>query len=153
MSSDFLLEGQVSGLWNMHPLLNLDFLSTLILPLHVVSCCVMFSNLKRKSSSCAMDGFHRTRRRDKRKSIIYIYIYILWTFLHITVFRKSHRTYYVSFCIFVHVHIYNSQSLCVVRSLCIGSKRSTYTKHRFICTFQSKAACYRNIEIVINPMT
>ena len=38
--SDFLVDGQVSGLGTVHPLLTLDFFSTWILPLHVVSCCV-----------------------------------------------------------------------------------------------------------------
>ena len=38
--SDFLVDGQISGLWTVHPLLTLSFLSTWILPLHVVSCCV-----------------------------------------------------------------------------------------------------------------
>ena len=34
--SDFLMDGQVSGLGNVHPLLTLDFFITWILPLHVV---------------------------------------------------------------------------------------------------------------------
>ena len=34
--SDFLVDGQVSGLGTVHHLLTLDFLSTWILPLHVV---------------------------------------------------------------------------------------------------------------------
>ena len=34
--SDFLVDGHVSGLGNVHPLLTLNFLSTWILPLHVV---------------------------------------------------------------------------------------------------------------------
>ena len=34
--SDFLVDGQVSGLGTVHPLLTLSFLSTGILPLHVV---------------------------------------------------------------------------------------------------------------------
>ena len=34
--SDFLVDGQVSGLGTVHPLLTLNFLSTWILPLHVV---------------------------------------------------------------------------------------------------------------------
>ena len=57
--SDFLVDGQVSGLGTVHPLLNLDFFSTWILPLHVV-----FSMLKRKSSSSTMDGLQRRRRED-----------------------------------------------------------------------------------------
>ena len=48
--SDFLVDGQVSGLGTVHPLLTLNFFSTWILPLHVVS-----STLKRKSSSSVMD--------------------------------------------------------------------------------------------------
>ena len=34
--SDFLVDGQVSGLGTVHPLLTLNFFSTWILPLHVV---------------------------------------------------------------------------------------------------------------------
>ena len=52
--SDFLVDGQVSGLGTVHPLLTLSFVSTWILPLHVVS-----STLKRKSSSSVMDGLQR----------------------------------------------------------------------------------------------
>ena len=52
--SDFLVGGQVSGLGTVHPLLTLNFFSTWILPLHVVS-----STLKRKSSSSVMDGLQR----------------------------------------------------------------------------------------------
>ena len=56
--SDFLVDGEVSGLGTVHPLLTLSFVSTWILPLHVVS-----STLKRKSSSSVMDGLQRRRRR------------------------------------------------------------------------------------------
>ena len=59
--SDFLVDGQVSGLGTVHRLLTLNFFSTWILPLHVVSC----STLRRKSSSSVMDGL--LRRRIKRK--------------------------------------------------------------------------------------
>ena len=52
------MDGQVSGLGTVHLLLTLNFLSTWILPLHVVS-----SALKRKSSSSVMDGLQRRRRR------------------------------------------------------------------------------------------
>ena len=52
--SDFLVDGQVSGLGTVHPLLTLSFVSTWILPLHAVS-----STLKRKSSSSVMDGLQR----------------------------------------------------------------------------------------------
>ena len=48
------MDGQVSGLGTVHPLLTLSFVSTLILPLHVVS-----STLKRKSSSSVMDELQR----------------------------------------------------------------------------------------------
>ena len=61
--SDFLVDGQVSGLGTVHPLLTLSFVSTWILPLHVVS-----STLKRKSSSSVMDGLQRRRR--------YMYAYV-----------------------------------------------------------------------------
>ena len=37
---DFFVDGQVSGLGTVHPRLTLNFFSTWILPLHVVSCCV-----------------------------------------------------------------------------------------------------------------
>ena len=55
--SDFLVDGQVSGLGTVHPLLTLSFFSTWILPLHVVSSALM-----RKSSSSVMDGLQRRRR-------------------------------------------------------------------------------------------
>ena len=48
------MDGQVSGLGIVRPLLTLSFVSTWILPLHVVS-----STLKRKSSSSVMDGLQR----------------------------------------------------------------------------------------------
>ena len=51
------MDDQVSGLGTVHPLLTLSFVSTWILPLHVVS-----STLKRKSSSSVMDGLQRRRR-------------------------------------------------------------------------------------------
>ena len=63
MPSDFLVDGQVSGLGTVHPLLTLSFISTWILPLHVVS-----STLKRKSSSSVMDGLQR-RRKEKRRRL------------------------------------------------------------------------------------
>ena len=66
--SDFLVDGQVSGLGTVHPLLTLSFVSTWILPLHVVS-----STLKRKSSSSVMDGLQRRRREDM---YVHIYIYV-----------------------------------------------------------------------------
>ena len=56
VKSDFLVDGKVSGMGTVHPLLTLNFFSTWILPLHVVS-----STLKRKSSSSIMDGL-QTRR-------------------------------------------------------------------------------------------
>ena len=55
--SDFLVDGQVSGLGTVHPHLALNFLSTWILPHHVP-----LSTLKRKSSSSVMDGLQRRRR-------------------------------------------------------------------------------------------
>ena len=51
--SDFLVDGQVSGLGTVYPLLSLMFFCTWILH-------VPFSMLKRKSSS-AMDGLQRRR--------------------------------------------------------------------------------------------
>ena len=63
--SDFLVDGQVSGLGTAHPLLISNFFRTWILPLHVVS-----STLKRKSWSSVMDGHQR--RED-----IYLYILIM----------------------------------------------------------------------------
>ena len=53
------MDGQVSGLGTVHPLLTLSFFSIWILPLHVVP-----STLKRKSSSSVMDG---PQRREKKK--------------------------------------------------------------------------------------
>ena len=58
--SDFLVDGQVSGLGTVHPLLTLSFVSTWILPLYIVP-----STLKRKSSSSVKDGLQRRRRRKK----------------------------------------------------------------------------------------
>ena len=58
--SDFLVDGQVSGLGTVHPLLTLSFVSTWILPLHVVS-----STLKRKSSSSIMDD-----SKEKKKKFV-----------------------------------------------------------------------------------
>ena len=55
--SDFLVDGHVGGLGNEHPLLTMNFVSTWILPLHVVS-----STLKRKSSSAVMDEIQGRRR-------------------------------------------------------------------------------------------
>ena len=52
--SDFLVDGQVSWMGTVYPLLTINFFSTFILPLHVVS-----SMLKRKSSSSVMDGLQR----------------------------------------------------------------------------------------------
>ena len=40
--SDFLVDGQVSGLGTVHPLLTLNFFSTWILPLDVVSFHLLF---------------------------------------------------------------------------------------------------------------
>ena len=57
--SDFLVDGQVSGLGTVRPLLTLSFVSTWILPLHVVS-----STLKRESSSSVMDGLQRRRLQN-----------------------------------------------------------------------------------------
>ena len=54
------MDGQVCGLGTVHPLLTVNFFSTWILPLRVVSSCV--STLKMKLSSPAMDGLQRRRR-------------------------------------------------------------------------------------------
>ena len=58
--SNFLVDGQVSGLGTVHPILTLNFFSTWILPLQVV----VFSTLKRKSSSSVMDGHQKERERE-----------------------------------------------------------------------------------------
>ena len=50
VQSDFLVDGQVSGLGTVHPILTLNFFSTWIIPLHVVLL---------KSSLSAMDGLQR----------------------------------------------------------------------------------------------
>ena len=65
--SDFLVDGQVSGLGTVHPILTLSFISTWILPLHVMS-----STLKRKSSSSVMDGLQRRKKKiciDQRRLV------------------------------------------------------------------------------------
>ena len=49
-----LVDGQVSGMGTVHPLLTISFFSTWILPLHIPH-----STLKKKSSSSAMDGLQR----------------------------------------------------------------------------------------------
>ena len=58
--SDFLVDGQVSGLGTVHPLLTSNFFSTWILPLHVATCYV----LKRKSSTSIMDGLQSREEED-----------------------------------------------------------------------------------------
>ena len=63
--SDFLVDGQVSGLGTVHPLLTISFVSTWILPLHVVS-----STFKRKSSSSVMD--RHQRRKEGRTAPSYV---------------------------------------------------------------------------------
>ena len=63
--SDFLVDGQVSGLGTVHPLITLSFVSTWILPLHVVS-----STLKRKSSSSVMDGLQRREGEEKMCMVV-----------------------------------------------------------------------------------
>ena len=60
------MDGQVSGLGTVHPLLTLSFVSTWILPLYVV-----FSTLKRKSSSSVMDGLQRRIMKGHHISNIY----------------------------------------------------------------------------------
>ena len=54
--SDFLVEGQVSGLGTVHPLLTLKFISTWFLPLH----------MKRKVSS-VMDGLRKIIENNDSK--------------------------------------------------------------------------------------
>ena len=56
VSSDFLVDAQVSGLGTVHLLLNFNFFGTWILPLHVP-----LSTFMRKSSSSVMDGLQRRR--------------------------------------------------------------------------------------------
>ena len=58
--SDFLVDGQVSGLGTVHPLFTLIFFSTWILPLHV---------LKRNSLSSVMDGLQRRKSSDNTTSL------------------------------------------------------------------------------------
>ena len=53
--SDFLVNGQASGLGTVHPLLTLSFINTWILPLHFVW-------LKRKTSSSVMDGLQKKKK-------------------------------------------------------------------------------------------
>ena len=52
--SDFLVDGQISGLGTVHSLFTLNFFGTWILPLHVP-----LSTLRRKSSSSVMDGLQK----------------------------------------------------------------------------------------------
>ena len=70
--SDFIVDGQVSGLGTVHPLLTLSFVSTWILPLHVVS-----STLKRKSSSSVMDGLQR--RKEKKICLVNLSSIFIYT--------------------------------------------------------------------------
>ena len=70
--SDFLVDGQVSGLGTVHPLLTLSFYGTWILPLHVVS-----STFKRKSLSSVMDGLQRRRKMETATSIIVVVRFVL----------------------------------------------------------------------------
>ena len=81
--SDFLVDGQVSGLGTVHPLLTLSFVSTWILPLHVVS-----STLKWKSSSSVMDGLQRRREEDQWEMPAFLMIYLI--FLTYENFRILH---------------------------------------------------------------
>ena len=62
--SDFLVDGQVSGLGTVHPLLTLRFVSTWILPLHVVF------NVEEEVVVI------RNGWTPKKKKKIYIYVYI-----------------------------------------------------------------------------
>ena len=73
--SDFLVDGQVSGLGTVHPLLTLSFVSTWILPLHVVS-----STLKRKSSSSVMDGHQRRSITTHLKSLHWLPVKVRSTY-------------------------------------------------------------------------
>ena len=53
--SDFLVDGQVSGLGTVHPLLTLSFFSTWILPLHVV-CSPSYLSTKPFGDGAMDDG-------------------------------------------------------------------------------------------------
>ena len=83
---DFLVDGQVSGLGTVHHLLTLSFVSTWILPLHVVS-----SMLKRESSSSVMDGLQGRktgieRYRHERASniVINVVLYSKLYYFHVS---------------------------------------------------------------------
>ena len=69
--SDFLVDGQVSGLGTMHPFLTLSLFGTWILPLHAVSCCVF--NVE-EEVVIIQNGWtpKRERRRQLKSSIIII---------------------------------------------------------------------------------
>ena len=54
--SDFLLDGQVSGLGTVHPILTLSFFSTWILPLHVVFFSSLILSTKPFSDGAMDDG-------------------------------------------------------------------------------------------------
>ena len=69
------MDGQVSGLGTVHPLLTLSFVRTWILPLHVVS-----SSLKRKSSSSVMDGLQRRKKEEHLRSLHWLPVKVRSTY-------------------------------------------------------------------------
>ena len=93
--SNFLVDGQVSRLGTVHPLLTLNFISTWILPPHAVSS---FSTLKSKSSLSAMDGLQRRRE--------YIYIPVVF---YIYTYMYKYICTYVYMYIYVYAYIYNNR--------------------------------------------
>ena len=105
-----------------------------------------------------------------KKTFILILAIVVFT-LHIVVTV----TIYVCICIYIYIYInsdsyiyiyiisrrsitpqhikYNSKSLDVVQYLYFGSKLPSSGTYNMECTFLTKAACCRNIEIVLHPTT
>ena len=72
MPSNFLVDGQVSGLGTVHPLLTLSFFSTWILPLHVVSCFQRWRGSRRHPQwmdSKEEEGLHASIVGSKTKQL------------------------------------------------------------------------------------
>ena len=93
--SDFLVDGQFSGLGTVHPLLTLSFFSTWILPLHVV--CL----LKRKTSSSVMDRLQKIYQNQHVELTlklcfvhhIYTYIYCSVFYMHVCMTQSKFSNY------------------------------------------------------------
>ena len=92
---------------------------------------------------------------------IYIYIYISSLFIHIVL--KDVNKIMEKKKIYIYIYIYMTQNrwmeynLYISAASCLRQERTNKAKQifddlfRFICTFLTKAACCRNIEIVLHP--